>query len=328
MLPRMEHNQRAAALLREIADLLEYQGVAFKPAAYRRAAQTVEDAPQSICAYPDEKALKALPGIGDAIAKKLREFCETGEMEFLQELRAETGESAAALMRIDDLGPKRVQQLAALGIHSVAELIAAAEKKQLQKLPRFSELLEKKILSNARNVTVRTQRHPLAEVKPLVRALLKKLRSVRGVQRCDAAGSYRRKKDTVGDVDILLAFDDTSTNDERSERVAKAVRTLSSISTLVAQGPTRLACNTKSGLRVDIRLVKLEEWGSAFLYFTGSKEHNISLRRLAIVQGMKLSEYGLFKGERVIASHEEDDIYAALGLPHIDPKQRTGDLPA
>ncbi len=324
----MEHNQRAAALLREIADLLEYQGVSFKPAAYRRAAQTVEELPKNVCSYADEKALKALPGIGDAIAKKLREFCETGEMAFLLELRTETGDTAAALMRIDDLGPKRVKQLQEVGIHSVPELIKAAEAGTLRSLPRFSELLEKKILANARNVTARSQRYPLAEIQADVGTLLKALKRVKGVKRCDAAGSYRRRKETVGDIDILVAFQDASDDAARSERIAKAVQSMPIVSAIVAKGPTRLAFNLKTGLRVDIRLVKPEEWGSAFLYFTGSKEHNISLRRLAIVQGMKLSEYGLFTGEKVVASKEEQDIYKALGLPLIEPAHRTGDLPA
>jgi DNA polymerase (family 10) len=215
-----------------------------------------------------------------------------------------------------------------VGIHSVPELIKAAESGALRSLPRFSEVLEKKILSNARNVTARSQRYPLAQVQADVGTLVKTLKRVKGVLRCDAAGSYRRQKETVGDIDILVAFQDASDDAARSERIAKAVQSMPIVSAIVAKGPTRLAFNLKTGLRVDIRLVKPEEWGSAFLYFTGSKEHNISLRRLAIVQGMKLSEYGLFTGEKVVASKEEQDIYKALGLPFIEPAHRTGDLPA
>jgi DNA polymerase (family X) len=150
---------------------------------------------------------------------------------------------------------------------------------------------------------------------------------VKGVQRCDAAGSFRRRKETVGDVDILIAFDDAASNEERSDRIAKAIKKIPGVEAIVAKGETRLAFNMDTGLRVDIRLVKPEEWGSAFLYFTGDKEHNITLRRLAIIQGMKLNEYALAKKDKVVASREEEDIYKALGLPFIEPQARTGDLP-
>lgn len=327
MLLRMENNQKIAAMLREIADLLDYQGVSFKPAAYRRAAQNIEGLSKDIASFKTEKELKELPGIGDAIAKKVLEFFETGEMEFLVELRAEVGGGASGLMRIDDLGPKRVKQLQELGIHDVAALIKAAESGKLRTLPRFSEVMEAKILNNAKHVTERVKRYPLSEIEPDVKTLLKALKAVKGVRRCDAAGSYRRRKETVGDVDILIAFDDAATNEERSDRIAKAIKKIPTVDAIVAKGETRLAFNLKTGLRVDIRLVKPDEWGSAFLYFTGDKEHNITLRRLAIVQGMKLNEYALTKKESVVASREEEDIYKALGLPYIEPRNRTGELP-
>ncbi len=323
----MENNEKIAAMLREIADLLDYQGVSFKPAAYRRAAQNIEGLSKDIASFKTEKELKELPGVGDAIAKKVLEFFETGEMEFLVELRAEVGGGASGLMRIDDLGPKRVKQLQELGIHDVASLIKAAEAGKLRSLPRFSELMEQKILNNAKHVTERVKRYPLADIEDDVKKLLKALRAVKGVKKCDAAGSYRRRKETVGDVDILIAFDDAATNEERSDRIAKAIKKIPSVDAIVAKGETRLAFNLNTGLRVDIRLVKPEEWGSAFLYFTGDKEHNITLRRLAIVQGMKLNEYALTKKDKVVASREEEDIYKALGLPYIEPKDRTGDLP-
>lgn len=327
MLLRMENNEKIAALLREIADLLEYQGVAFKPAAYRRAAQTVEGLSMDVATLKTEKELKALPGIGDAIAKKILEFFESGEMSFLTELRSEVGGGASGLMRIDDLGPKRVKQLQELGISDVPSLIKAAESGKLRELPRFSEVMERKILNNARNVTERVKRYPLAEIESDVKKLLKALRAARGVVRCDAAGSYRRRKETVGDIDILIAFDDAKTGEDHSERIAKVIQKIPIVDSIVAQGNTRLAFNLKTGLRVDIRVVDLKQWGSAFLYFTGDKEHNISLRRLAIIQGMKLNEYALLKGENVVASAEEADIYKALGLPFIEPQERTGDLP-
>ncbi len=332
----MENNKRIAELFREIADLLDYQSVQFKPAAYRKAAQTLDDLPHDVSTIATIKDLKKLPGIGEATANKVLEFLKTGQIDHLATLRGEVGDTVSELMRIDDLGPKRVHELQQLGIRTVPQLIAAAQQGKLRTLPRFSELLEKKILANAQSVGERTKRYPLAEVEKDVTSLVKALRKVSGVQRCEAAGSYRRRKETVGDIDILVAFNDSVEPDKRShggldrqwrsEKMAKAIKKQPLVAAIVAQGPTRLAFNLKSGLRVDIRIVTVDQWGSALLYFTGDKEHNIALRKRAIDQEMKLSEYALFKGLKIVASKEEEDIYKALGLEWIEPSERTGNL--
>jgi DNA polymerase (family 10) len=316
-----EKNRQAAHMFRQIAALLDEQGVAFKPNAYRKAAQVVEDLEKDIADYKDEKELKALPGIGEATAGKLREFVTTGKMKALDELMAAQGGLSSDLMNIEDLGPKRVRQLQKeLGIQNVADLIKAAEEGKLRTLPRLSETMEKKILENARNVTERSKRFPYDEVKPDAETLLETVCAVPGVERAEIAGSFRRHKSTIGDLDILVVADD-------AKAVSDAISKLPIVRNVVAHGETKLSFNLQSLLRVDVRFVDGSEWGSALLYFTGDKEHNISLRKRAIDRGWKLNEYALKDGDTIIAGTEEKDIYEALGLPFIEPSKRTGALP-
>ncbi len=303
-------------MLRQIGALLDEQGVAFKPAAYRRAAQTVEDLSIDIAKVGGKKELKELPGIGEAIATKILEFLETGKMSFLDNLMITQGGISPDLMDIEDLGPKRVRQIqAALGIKTVAELIDAAEKGKLRSLPRMSELMEKKILENAKKVKERTKRYPREEIKDDVEKLLKKIQSVKGVERAAVAGSFRREKETVGDIDILTVT-------KNPEAVSELISSLPIVRNVVAHGGTKLSFDLKNGLRVDVRFVKKDQWGAAIMYFTGSKEHNIAVRKEAIKRGWKLNEYGLFSGEKVVASKTEEDIYKALGLRYYEPTER------
>jgi DNA polymerase (family 10) len=313
-------NRNIAMLLRQIAVLLDEQGVQFKPAAYRRAAKTIEESPRDISAFKSEKELMELPGVGEAIAGKIMEFRETGRIKTLDDLLAAQGGISPDLLMVEDLGPKRARQLqAALGIRNVADLIKAAEAGKLRTLPRLSETMEKKILENARRVTERTRRFPREEVKKDVETLLRTLNKVPGVERAEAAGSYRREKATVGDIDIVVVAKDP-------KKIADEVAALPIVTHVVAHGGTKVSFDLKSGLRVDVRFVGPEQWGAALQYFTGDKEHNIALRRKAIARGWKLNEYGLFEGEKVIASREEKDIYDALGVTMPEPKERSGEL--
>ncbi len=319
-------NRAMSTLLRRIADLLDYQGVAFKPGAYRKAAQTIDDMPTDLALLRTKKELMELPGIGDAIAEKIIEYRATGHISLLDTLLADTQMGAADLMNIDDLGPKRVRDIErVLNIRTVPELIEAAKAGQLRTLPRMSEKMEKKILEGALRAQDRVQRFSLTDIEPDVTKLLETLKKIKGVAKAEAAGSFRRRKETVGDVDILLAVQKPT--EDLAMNIAKAIKKLSIVERVVAAGTTRIAFDLTSKLRVDIRIVDLAQWGSALLYFTGSKEHNIALRRRAIAQGMKLNEYALLKDGTVIASKEERDIYAALGLPFIEPTKRMGELP-
>ena len=305
-------------LLRQIGVLLQEQGVRFKPAAYFKAAKVIEDLPQDIATFKSEKELMELPGIGEAIAGKILEWRETGRIKALDDLIRRQGGISPDLLMVEDLGPKRARVLQKeLGIRTVADLIEAAEEGKIRSLPRFSYVMEKKILQNARNVEERSKRFPRAEVEDDVRELLKTLRAVPGVERAEAAGSFRRRKETVGDIDIVVVAKDP-------KAVADAVAALAIVSHIVAHGGTKVSFDLKSGLRADVRFVQPGQWGAALLYFTGDKEHNIALRKLAIRRGWKLNEYGLFEGERAIAGKEEEDIYRALELPMPEPREREG----
>ncbi len=320
-------NPAISALLRKIADLLDYQGVAFKPSAYRRAAQMIEDLPKDLALFTTKKELKELPSIGDAIAEKIVEYRETGHMSFLDKLLADTQMGAAGLMNIDDLGPKRVRDIEhILNIRTVPELIEAARSGKLQTLPRMSEKMEKKILEGALRSQDRVKRFPRADIENDVQQLLETLKKLKGVVKAEAAGSFRRRKETVGDIDILLAA--KKPTEKLAIDIAEAIKKLPIVERVVAAGKTRIAFDLQSGLRTDIRIVDQTQWGSALLYFTGSKEHNISLRRHAISLGMKLNEYALMRNDKSIASKEEKDIYEALGLQYIEPHMRTSELPS
>jgi len=312
----VDNNAQVASLLRQIGTLLDEQGVAFKPAAYRRAAQTVEDLPRDISTYGGIKELKELPGIGEAIAHKILEYLETGRMTALDNLLLTQGGIPAELMDIEGLGPKRIRQIQmALGINTVADFIAAARAGKLRDLPRFDEILEKQLLENALRVKERTRRFPRAEIKDDVEVLLKKLKSVPGIEQAAVAGSYRREKPTVGDIDILVVT-------KKPQEISDAIAQLPIVRNVAAHGDKKLSFDLTSGIRVDIRFVQKSQWGSALLYFTGSKEHNIMMRKVAIKKGWKLNEYGLFDGEEIIASKTEEEIYDALGIPYREPRDR------
>jgi DNA polymerase (family 10) len=275
--------------------------------------------------------------VGEAISEKIQQFCTTGRIPYLDKLMAEQGGLSWDLMQIEGLGPKRVRLLQTeLGVKTVDDLVKAAKAGKLNGLPGFSEVMEKKILENAGRVEERIRRFTIGEVTEDVERILKAIRKVPGVEKAEPAGSYRRMKATVGDVDIVVVTKD-------QKKVADAVAALPIVRNVVGQGEKKVSFDvvlkSKEALRVDVRFVAKDQWGSALLYFTGDKDHNIALRKIAIAKGWKLNEYGLFEVEkakpgeapqersRVIASKEEEDIYKKLGLAWIEPKERTGVLP-
>ncbi len=317
-------NAEVAALLRQFAALLQAgagmeENVTFKIRAYLRAAKTIEELPTDIATYGGVKDFKKLPGIGEAIAKKMQEYLETGTLKELEKLRRASGGVSAELMGVENLGPKRAMLIQKeLGVTTVAGLMKAAKEGKLRSLPRFSEVIEKKILESAGRSKERSTRFPREEIADDVEALLKKIRTVKGVERAEAAGSYRRKQATVGDIDTLVVT-------QSPAAVSNAIAKLPFVRNVVAHGDKKLSYDLKSGIRVDTRFVAKSQWGSALLYFTGSKEHNIAMRIVAIKKGWKLSEYGLFDAKgKVIASKEERDIYKTLGLEYREPWERIG----
>ncbi|MGO9172633.1 MAG: DNA polymerase/3'-5' exonuclease PolX [Rhodomicrobium sp.] len=312
------HNADISKLFRRLADLLEIEGAnPFRIRAYRNAAQTIDDLPRSaadlITAGED---LTELPGIGGDLASKIKEIAGTGRLEALEEVEARTPSTLAALTSIPGLGPKRVHSLhEALGITTVEELARAAKEHKIRNLPRFSAQLEAKIAEETAKYTQTEQRFKLATAEDFAEALCAYLKMALGVRDVVVAGSYRRRKETVGDLDILVTCQHGSAVIEHFCSYEEAAK-------IVARGDTKSTLILKAGIQVDLRVVPEESYGAALHYFTGSKAHNIAVRKLGQGRGLKINEYGVFRGDRRIGGRSEKEVFAAVGLPFIEPELR------
>lgn len=312
------HNADIAAALNEIADLLEIEAAnPFRVRAYRNAARTVENLPREVgellAAGED---LTGLPGIGKDLAAKLRELVETGRLRALQKLKREVPESLGELLHLPGLGPKRVHALYhELEIETPKQLYRAARDGRLRELHGFGEKTEQKLLAalEARLGATRRFRHAVAAqyAEPLRDYLAK----VRGVEQAIIAGSYRRWRDTVGDIDILV----TATE---PEAVMERFSAYDEVLQVQSRGTTRSTVTLRCGLQVDLRVMAAESFGAALHYFTGSKAHNIAVRRRAQSRGLKLNEYGVFRSGKRVAGETEESVFAAVGLPWIPPELR------
>lgn len=312
------HNAEIATLFNRLADLLEIEEAnPFRVRAYRRAAATIEDLPSSCAAMVAEGGdLTELPGIGDDLAGKIQEICRTGRLGALQEVEAHTPASLADLTSLPGLGPKRAHLLhEALGICSIEDLVAAAKAGKLRALPRFGAALEAKLVEEAgRRATVQP-RFKLSTAEDFATGLVKWLAQAPGVREVVVAGSFRRRKDTVGDLDILATCRD-------GEPVIEHFVHYDEVAKVVAKGPARSTVILKAGLQVDLRVIPEESYGAALVYFTGSKAHNIAIRRLGQTKGLKVSEYGVFRKTHRIAGRAEAEVYRALGMVYVEPELR------
>ncbi|WP_435063617.1 DNA polymerase/3'-5' exonuclease PolX [Halobaculum sp. EA56] len=331
-------NAEVAGLLEEFADLLEAQGVEYKPNAYRRAAENVRDHPRAIedlAAEGGEDAVAEIDRVGDAIAAKVVEYLETGEIGELEELREELPVDMAALTRVEGVGPKTVGTLyEELGITTLDELEAAAEAGEIREVEGFGAKTEQNILDNVAFARQAGERQRLGDARPLADGVVEYLGDEDAVERIDVAGSIRRWKDTIGDVDVLVAS-------EVGEAVVDAFVDWPGADTVIEAGEQKASVRADD-VRVDLRVVVPEEFGAALQYFTGSKDHNVALRNRAIDRGLKLNEYGVFDirdvddpdaGQRVgerLGGAEESEMYGALDLPVIPPELRedTGEIDA
>ena len=312
------HNADVAAEFNRVADLLEIEGAnPFRVRAYRRAAQTIEDLPTSLARMVEEGAdLATLPGIGADLAGKIRDICMSGHSGALDEIEARTPSTLAALTSVPGLGPRRVHQLhEKLGITSLDELKAAAVAGKLRALPRFGEALEKKIIAELRKGEPAEHRFKIATAEDFASGLVTHLEAGPGIGRIVVAGSFRRRKDTVGDLDILVTASDGKAAIDHFVAYPEVAR-------VISQGTTRATVLLKAGLQVDVRVVPEESYGAALHYFTGSKPHNIAVRRIAQEKGLKLNEYGIFRGNARIGGATEDEVFAMAGLPYIEPELR------
>ncbi|RMD79053.1 MAG: DNA polymerase/3'-5' exonuclease PolX [Gammaproteobacteria bacterium] len=313
------HNADIAAVFDEIADLLEIQGDnPFRIRAYRNAARTLRDMGVEVSELLAQGVdLSRLPGIGKDLAQKIEEVVRTGTLGQLEELRRQVPPGLTELLRLPGLGPKRVQALREhLGIEDLEALRRAAREGRIRELPGFGAKTEQAILQAlAQRPAGGEERVLLATATQYAEPLAEHLRRTPGVEQVVIAGSYRRAKETVGDLDILAIAADHQAVMERFTGYDEVARVLS-------RGTTRSTVILRSGLQVDLRVVGHESFGAALHYFTGSKAHNIAVRRLGVERGLKINEYGVFRGQRRVAGETEDSVFASVGLPFIPPELR------
>jgi len=311
-------NDAVEALLLEYADLLSILSEdPFKPRAYEKAARAVGGYPADIAAL-DLKGILEVPSVGRSIGEKIQEFLRTGTISTLEELRALIPSGVRQMMSIPGLGPKKAMALyRELGVSSVDELQHAVEAHQLAGLKGFGVKTEENILTGIRRMRETAERVRVDVALEVAEELLGELSSLKGVRRSAYAGSLRRMVETIGDVDLLVASGDAGP-------IMETFTSLSAVERVLAKGETKSSIVTRGGLQVDLRVVPLEVWGAAMIYFTGSKAHNVRIREMAVRKGLKLSEYGLFqvRSGKLLVAETEEEVYERLGLPWIPPTLR------
>ncbi|OZB60671.1 MAG: hypothetical protein B7X39_09345 [Lysobacterales bacterium 14-68-21] len=311
-------NAAIAAAFEEIADLLELQQAnPFRVRAYRNAARTLASWPEEMSLWAAQgRDFDELPGVGKDLAAKIAEILQRGTCDQLERLRASFPRGITHLLQIPGLGPRRVHALYhELGVRTPQELLDAARAGHIRAIPGFGATSERRIAEAVAGYLDRSHRWPVARVDAAVQAVLAHLRAGPGVEDVVVAGSYRRRRDTVGDIDVLVAG---SRGGDACRRLCDFER----VSRVLAQGRTRASVVLRDGLQVDLRVVRPESFGAALVYFTGSKPHNIALRRIAQSRGLKINEYGVYRGTRRIAGKTEASVYATIGLPWIPPELR------
>jgi DNA polymerase (family 10) len=312
------HNADIAAIFGEIADLLEIEGAnVFRVRAYRNAARTLQELGKDAQTLVRRREdLTELPGIGDDLAGKIREIVETGRCAALDKLHQRLPPAIEELMKIPGLGPKRVKILYhELDIHTVEQLQRAVRDQRIRALPGFGEKTEARIAESLQVRAGSAGRFKRAAAAQYAEPLAAHLRGVPGVRQVVLAGSYRRARETVGDVDILATA-------EPGSPVMERFLAYDEVAEVLTHGPTRSSVALKCGLQVDVRVVEPESYGAALHYFTGSKAHNIAIRRLGQERGLKINEYGVFEGARRVAGDTEESVFRAVGLPFIPPELR------
>jgi len=311
-------NAEVAAKLVEIADLLDLLGERFKPEAYRRAARSLEALPEGLEAVASRGALRTIPGVGEAIAAKVEELLRSGTIAYLDRLRSEIPAGVLALMRLPGVGPKTARRFwVELGVHGPEELAAAVAAGRLDGVKGFGErkIAQLREALEAAAHAPTTGRRPLELVWPIAQGLVTGLRAAAPVREVALAGSFRRGRETVGDLDLLVTSD-------APEEVFDAFSRLPGVREIRLRGPTKETVVLDGGLQVDLRVVAPEAFGAALQYFTGSKDHNVRLRSRAREHGLKVNEYGVYRGEARIAGRTEEEVYGALGLALIPPELR------
>jgi len=314
------YNNELSAAFNEMGDLLSLLDEnPFKIRAYYVAARRLKEQLKPITTRNAKlEKLDEIPGIGKALAEKIIQYIKTGKIDALEKLRRQIPQAVRDLLALPHLGPKRVRQLfIELGIKSKADLLKKAKAGDLQRLPGFGEKLVQQIVEAMEKGQEKKRRHDRKAVQPIAEKLLKILKTIPGVQQAIAAGSFRRKSPTVGDLDILVC------GRPNVENIEKQVLQEFKENTVLASGETKVAFVIfPQNLQVDIRILPEESYGAALLYFTGSKEFNVMMRKMAIEKGYLLNEYGLFKDGEYITGKTEEEVFKKLGLPITAPEKR------
>ncbi len=312
------YNADIADIFDEIADYLEIEGEnPFRIRAYRNAARSVRGlGPELKDMVAQKEDLTRLPGIGKELAAKIVEISKTGSARALKKLQDKIPAEVRQMLKIPNLGPKRVRNLYQdLNIQSLEQLLHAAKDGRIRSLAGFGQKTETQILQAVEAHAEKETRFKIAEVKPYVDSLLNYLEAVAGVQQVVVAGSFRRAKETVGDLDILVIAG-------RESPVMERFVDYEDLTDVLSRGTTKSSIVLRSGLQVDLRMVNAESFGAALQYFTGSQAHNVALRRLGRQRGLKINEYGVFKFEERVAGHTEESVYQSVGLAFIPPELR------
>jgi DNA polymerase (family 10) len=315
------NNQRLAAIFYDMADILDIQGIPWKPIAYRKAARNIEtlkDDVADILKRGGIEELERIPGIGEAIAKKSKEFIDTGTIHEYERLRSKLPKGLTELMSVRGMGPKRTRILwKRLKITTVDQLEAACKSHRLQKLAGFGEKSEQDLLDSIALWHRGHERVSIGMALPIGREIASILRRVPGVQQVELGGSVRRMRETVKDIDILVVA-------KNAKSVLDAFTSMPGIAMVTGKGETKSSVVLEQGLPVDVRVLPPKSFGAALQYFTGNKEHNVRTRQIALSKGLTLSEYGLFtvKGKKFVAGRTEQEIYKRLGLPYPEPELR------
>jgi DNA polymerase (family 10) len=310
-------NQEVADIFRRMADMLEIKGEnPFRIRAYQRAAQNIENLAEDIALISERKGLDKLPGIGKDLAQKITEILETGTLKKYEEIKKEIPEGLMEIITIPGLGPRTAKTLYdTLKVSSVDELEQLAREHKLQGLPGIKAKTEENILKGIALYRQKLTRIPLNTMLTLSREIMGELKKLKEVGRMNVAGSVRRKKETIKDLDILIIS-------PKPEKVMNFFTQLPLVGEVLAKGRTKSSIRTKDGVQVDLRVVEPDCFGAALCYFTGSKAHNIRIRELAVKNGLKVNEYGIFRGNSKIGGKEEEEVFKAVGLPFIPPELR------
>jgi DNA polymerase (family 10) len=312
------YNSDIANTFNKLADLLEIEGAnQFRVRAYRNAARTISTLSNNVADMVERgEDLTQLNGIGEDLAGKIEEIVETGSLAQLEEVERRTPPELAGMLKIAGLGPKRVQHIyQELGVTNLDELEAAAKKEDIRELEGLGQKTEENILEELKKADQDAGRTLLSVAEEIVQPLVEYLKDIDGVERVQAAGSYRRKRETVGDLDILVTG-------ENGAKIMDHFVEYEDVDKVVSKGETRSTVLLRTGIQVDVRVVAEESYGAALQYFTGSKAHSIALRNMAVDRDLKINEYGVFEGEERIAGESEEEVYAIFDLPVIPPELR------